>query len=191
MQKFNLPAVILAGGKSSRMGQDKALLPFKDKSSLALFQYERLQKLFNKVYLSTKEAKFDFEAPLIFDKYQNYSPLNAIVSIYEELKSNFFLLAVDMPLVSDEEIIKLAQSYYQKKGFELYSFFTSFYEPTVAIYTLSFYPRAKKALTQNIHKLNLLFQQSNTFTLSPKNEKNFININTKEQYNEAFYDIIF
>lgn len=186
MQKSNLPAVILAGGKSSRMGQDKALLPFKNKSSLALFQYERLQKLFTRVYISTKKAKFDFKAPLILDQYPAYSPLSAIVSIYETLQSDFFLIAVDMPLVSKEEIKRLLHSFYHNGGFELYCFYTTAYEPTVAIYTQSFYMRAKKALEHNFHKLNTLFKQSNTFLLIPKTQKTFININTRQEYKKFF-----
>ena len=55
-------AVILAGGKSSRMQQDKALLPFGEVNSLAEFQYRRLSKIFSKVYISSKYNKFDFNA---------------------------------------------------------------------------------------------------------------------------------
>ena len=37
-----MPLVILCGGKSSRMKEDKALLPFSNASSLAKYQYKRL-----------------------------------------------------------------------------------------------------------------------------------------------------
>ncbi len=42
-------AVIFAGGKSVRMGENKALLPFCNHSSLAGYQYSRLSKIFNQV----------------------------------------------------------------------------------------------------------------------------------------------
>ncbi|HGZ69822.1 MAG TPA: molybdenum cofactor guanylyltransferase, partial [Nitratifractor sp.] len=76
-------AVILAGGKSSRMGSDKALLPFGGYPTLAEYQYRRLSILFENVYISTKEDKFDFEAPLILDKEKSSSPLLAAASIFE------------------------------------------------------------------------------------------------------------
>jgi len=60
---FDLPCILFAGGKSSRMGEDKSLLPFGGYSSLAQFQYVRLSKLFTHVSISTKTAdKFDFTA---------------------------------------------------------------------------------------------------------------------------------
>jgi len=43
---FDIPCVILCGGKSSRMGEDKALLPFGEYSTLVQYQYERLQSVF-------------------------------------------------------------------------------------------------------------------------------------------------
>ena len=65
MKTLYSTAVILAGGKSSRMKQDKALLPFGDTNSLAEFQYRRLSKIFSKVYISSKNNKFDFDVNII------------------------------------------------------------------------------------------------------------------------------
>ncbi len=59
---MKLSAIILAGGKSGRMKKDKSLLPFNEYNTLAEFQYRRLSKIFSKVYISTKNNKFDFEA---------------------------------------------------------------------------------------------------------------------------------
>ncbi|MDP1784432.1 MAG: NTP transferase domain-containing protein, partial [Sulfuricurvum sp.] len=41
---FDLPCILFAGGKSSRMGSDKSLLPFGGYPTLAQYQYERLSK---------------------------------------------------------------------------------------------------------------------------------------------------
>ena len=51
---IDTPLVIVAGGKSSRMGRDKALLPFGGYSSLAQFQYQKFLPIFEKVYISCK-----------------------------------------------------------------------------------------------------------------------------------------
>ena len=59
-----LNAVILCGGKSSRMGRDKSLLQIRQKS-LAQNAYEKLTPLFKRVYLSSKDEKFDFKADLM------------------------------------------------------------------------------------------------------------------------------
>ncbi|WP_228135503.1 NTP transferase domain-containing protein [Halarcobacter anaerophilus] len=83
---FEIPCVILCGGKSSRMGEDKALLPFSNSDTLSQYQYEKYKPFFKKVYISSKTNKFDFDANLILDKSNIYSPIVALKSIFESLK---------------------------------------------------------------------------------------------------------
>jgi len=73
--KYTIPAVIFAGGKSSRMGKDKASLPFGSYDTLAEYQYQRLKKIFSDIYIGSKTDKFDFNAPLILDRYSVSSPM--------------------------------------------------------------------------------------------------------------------
>ncbi|NCB12260.1 MAG: molybdenum cofactor guanylyltransferase, partial [Erysipelotrichia bacterium] len=51
---IDMPCVILCGGKSSRMKEDKTLLPFFNSNSLAQFQYDRLKLHFQNIYISSK-----------------------------------------------------------------------------------------------------------------------------------------
>ena len=70
MQKFQIPCVLLCGGKSSRMGADKCFLKFRGQS-LVKWQFERLCELFENVFISCKNDKFggEFEEKmLIFDE---------------------------------------------------------------------------------------------------------------------------
>jgi len=181
---MQLSAVILAGGKSSRMGQDKALLPFGGYNSLAEYQYQKLKKIFNSVYISTKDNKFDFDAKLIYDKYQDSSPLVAIVSIFEELNCDaFLLLSVDIPFVDLKDIEKLIQSYNQNSDYDVYVIKSgNGIEPTAAIYSKTILKNAKKMLDANNHKLTELILQNNYKLIKCDNKENFININTKNDY---------
>ena len=52
---FPLSCVIFAGGKSSRMGRNKALLPFGGSPTMARYQFERLSPLFTRTFLSVKQ----------------------------------------------------------------------------------------------------------------------------------------
>ena len=62
-KKNSLCCVILAGGKSSRMGRDKALLPFRGFDSMTEYQIDKFKNHFKKIYISTKNRdKFHFKA---------------------------------------------------------------------------------------------------------------------------------
>ena len=70
------------------MGEDKSLLPFGSYNTLAEFQYKKLQQIFNKVYISTKDpSKFPFQAEFIVDKYTVYAPTAGFCSVFESLNS--------------------------------------------------------------------------------------------------------
>ena len=88
---INIPVVIIAGGKSSRMGRDKALLPFGNYETLVQFQYERLKKIFKDVYISWKNEKIAITNNNIFDldEYKNISaPTIALLSIIRFFKEH-------------------------------------------------------------------------------------------------------
>jgi len=184
-----IDAVILAGGKSSRMGEDKALLPFRGYNSLAKYQYERLKKLFPRVYISTKEPKFDFEAPLLFDKSSEISsPLIALQSILEQLQKPIFLIAVDMPFVPLSEIQKLLALYQKKPNFDAYIFKSPHgLEPTCAIYTPKTLHTISHMIDQKLHKMNIFLSKINISMVQSKHEKYFTNLNYKEEYQKALF----
>ncbi len=103
--------VILAGGKSSRMGRDKSLLPFGEFDSLIEYQYSRMKNIFDEVFISTKYNKFSFKAKLIVDNSNIFSPMMALKTILRELKKPCFIMAVDMPFVSNKAILKLLKNF--------------------------------------------------------------------------------
>jgi len=181
---MSLSAVILAGGKSSRMGEDKALLPFGGYKSMSEYQYIKLKKIFKTVYISSKENKFNFKADLILDKYKESSPLVAIISILEELKCDaFFLLSVDMPYISLEDIESLIKVYKSEPNYEVYTLISkNGIEPTATIYTKAILNRAKIMIKENNHKLKHLITSSKYKAVISNKSENFININTKYEY---------
>lgn len=181
----NSVAVIIAGGKSSRMLQDKALLPFAGASSLAQFQYERLNKLFSKVYISSKNDKFDFEVDIIEDVNKVSSPLVALVSIFETLAvDEVFVLSVDAPFV-DKEIIKRLYTSNNDKFDVVVAESKNGLEPLCAIYHRSFLPQAKEALANNNHRLQRLLHALSLLKVFIEEEKKFMNLNYPKDYNEA------
>ncbi len=176
-------AVILAGGKSSRMGEDKALLPFGGYPTMAEYQYRKLQKIFPNVYISAKENKFDFDANIILDRYSESSPMVAIASILDELKEDFFLLSVDMPLLSLEAIKKLVDVYNREEFYEVYSFKSpNGLEPTAAIYTNKIATTLKEFLKMESYKLMNILNLSKVKIVEWEFKNDFFNLNYREEY---------
>ena len=165
------------------MGKDKALLPFNGKS-LTQYQYDKLTNIFDKVYISTKDAKFDFEAPLIIDSSPIYAPTPAFLDIFK-LTDTFFALSVDTPFVNEaiiEKIIQEAKSYPDK---DAYIAKTDFPHPLIGVYNKSITPHIQKAIERENYKLNAILQEANTHFVTFENEEPFFNLNHPEEYQKA------
>ncbi|HEY4655891.1 MAG TPA: NTP transferase domain-containing protein [Cyclobacteriaceae bacterium] len=101
----DINGLILAGGKSSRMGQDKSLLVISGQPQrLRLFTL--LKTFCREVYLSCKSgSNVPQDLNPIPDHYPLNSPLNGILSAFLTAPSAAWLtVAVDMPLVDHPTI---------------------------------------------------------------------------------------
>ncbi len=182
--KYNIPLIIFAGGKSSRMGQDKALLPFGEYKTLSEFQHERLSKLFKKVYISAKENKFDFNANVIEDRHKESSPLVGIISVFETLKvDTIFILSVDAPFVNREVIDKLIHS--NNRFDAVIAKSKSGIQPLCGVYKRSVLSIAQEHLKEGNHRLQSLFKKVNTQFVPFKDDALFINLNHPHEYEKA------
>ena len=177
--------VIMAGGRSSRMERDKALLPFDDKNSLAEYQYERFKPLFSKVYISAKNNKFDFPVEIIEDCYPDSSPLVALVSIFEQLDVNeVMILSVDSPFV-DIEVFRQLKDRGEIDSMAVVAESPRGVEPLCAIYQRSILPVAKTMIQENRHRLQRLLESVKTQKVFIDDSHKFMNLNYFFEYKLA------
>ena len=188
---LDIPCVILCGGKSSRMGEDKSLLPFSSYSTLTSYQYNKLKKIFKNVYLSSKINKFDFisEDRLILDEAKTYSPIAALQSIFSKLDSNkVFIITVDTPLVKFESIRKLVD---ESNGYDISVAKTSRVHNLCGVFNKNkVLPIVEQMLKDDFHKVGFLLKHLFTNYVNFPKEDEFININKKEDYQKAISIII-
>ena len=185
---LDIPCVIFAGGKSSRMGEDKALLPFSSYKTLTQFQYSRLTKIFKNVYISCKDRKkFDFDANFIEDIQTDnvYAPTPGFISIFKKLKDErVFVLSVDSPFVEKNEILKLLNADTNKSDATIAK--TAFgMQPMCGIYHRSLSSAFEEMLDNDNHKLGFLLKSSQTNFVYFEDEKAFMNLNNPQEYQEA------
>lgn len=184
---FNLPCVIFAGGKSSRMGQDKSLLPFGNYPSLAQYQYERLSKLFSDVYISAKNRdKFNFNPQVIEDPLESaFAPTAGFVAVFERLKNErIFVLSVDTPFV-DETIIQMLLDADTIHYDAVISKTPSGTHPMAGIYHRSLLEQLQRMLHEGDHRLGKLLSSVRTRYVQFPKEELFSNLNHPNEYEEA------
>lgn len=107
-----IPCVILAGGRSARMGADKCFLDFKAKS-LIEWQFEKMSKLFASVFISCKADKFGGkfgEKTLIFDENLEFLNQNSKNSLNSNLNSHGANLSVNSSVNSNPQGVNLSAS---------------------------------------------------------------------------------
>lgn len=169
------------------MGQDKALLPFGEHSSLAQFQYDRLSKLFANVYISAKSVeKFDFKANFILDpKNADFAPTAGFISAFQQLQcERFFVLSVDSPFVNEETIRKLLEA--DAPNFDAVIAKThSGTHPMTGLYHVSLLDDFIRMLRESDHRLGKLLSMRNTHYVEFTDEALFMNLNHPHEYHEA------
>ena len=182
--QFDIPCVILCGGKSSRMGEDKALLPFSNYNSLAQYQYERLKPHFKEIYLSSKTNKFDFDANIIYDNINDESsPLIALKSILETINlTKAFIITVDTPFVKISSINKLIIN----SNISNITIATTSKEHNLCgVYHKSCLSFIDKMILNNNHKIGYLINNLKTTKIEFNDENEFLNLNKYEDYKKA------
>jgi len=186
LEPFEIPCVILSGGKSSRMGEDKSLLPFCKANSLIEFQYKRLKPYFNKIFISSKTDKFDFledKSTIIYDEGEVYSPIVALKSILNKIKENkVFIITVDIPFVKIETIQRLIK---ESEGFDIAVARTLRTHNLCGVYNKSILSYIDQMLEDDFHKVGYLINKVNSNFVKTVDEMEFLNINKKEDYELA------
>ncbi|HMQ07642.1 MAG TPA: NTP transferase domain-containing protein [Saprospiraceae bacterium] len=126
--KANLPqlnGLILAGGKSKRMGMDKTQIRYHHNKTHIDFTAELLQNVCKNVWLSvTDGTASSSEFPVIEDLFKDLGPLGGILSAFRyNPHSAWMTLATDLPLLNAGIIQELIENRNPEK------FATSFYNP--------------------------------------------------------------
>lgn len=178
-----LRGLILAGGRSSRMGEDKGKLSFHGRPQREHL-FDLLKKFCSKVSVSCKP---DDMVPAWFnpvaDKFVMESPLNGILSAFQsDPQVAWLAIAVDMPLINELSIrillehrdpSRVATCFRDSEGI--------LPEPLLTIWE----PRAYPLLLKFQKKGSISprqFLQNNDITLLDVPDKNMLmNINSKEE----------
>jgi molybdopterin-guanine dinucleotide biosynthesis protein A len=143
--------LVLAGGKSIRMGTDKGLLDYFGKSQ-RIYSVELLEKLNLKTFLSVRKEQNIDDTPTVEDVFIGLGPFGAICSAFQsDPNSAWLVLATDLPFV-DEQIIQqlLEKRDHSKIATAIKGKSKKFPEPLISIWEPKAYPVMLNYLAQGI-----------------------------------------
>ena len=109
--KVPMPAAVLAGGASERMGVPKASLPY-GATTLLAHQTRRLSRIFEDVFVVAREVPaFDTGGSrVVLDHDGERAPIRGLARALEEVSDRLFVVAVDLPVLAEQVIRAIAHA---------------------------------------------------------------------------------
>ncbi len=177
--------LVLAGGKSRRMGRDKALLVRSGRSQLRC-AVELLQSALHEVFVSTRAEQANEPErgryAQIVDRYDDIGPIAGILSAMEaHPDSGWLVLACDLPNVDAQTIDTLLHSRSDSKPFTAFaSSYDQLPEPLCAFYAPSSLSIIRQFVADGIVCPRKILIRSDTLLLEQPHPASLDNVNTPE-----------
>ncbi|GFO68662.1 hypothetical protein GMLC_22410 [Geomonas limicola] len=181
--------VILAGGQSSRMGSNKALLPIRNGRFIEII-HRQLSSLFCEVLIVANEPEtYAFlEGRVVADRYAGLGVLAGLhAALVETRTRHIFAVACDMPFLNDRLIRELVV---RRETAEVVIPETEKgLEPLHAVYSTACLAPMEAALKENRRRVVSFFPEVRVVRLEPSrvaeldpDALSFRNINTPQEY---------
>ena len=173
--------IILAGGQSKRMGQDKGLVKYKGKL-LVEYAIDLLTPFCESVVISANNPKYEtFGLPVIHDEKKNIGPVGGLLASLSKSKYDYnIVLSCDMPFLNSAAVDLLIKN--TKEASCYIPVHNKGIEPLFGIYNRSFIHTLSDAANNGNYKLMSTLNNSETIyvdfnSLIKKNPRLFDNFN--------------
>jgi len=185
-----MPAAILAGGASRRMGRPKAELPY-GAGTLVEFQVSRLAELFEEVLLVVKAPPVSSVAParVVLDRAPQHAAIHGLIRALEEADDRLFVLAVDLPAIAPALLRAIAERSFATDAAALVPRADGRLQPLAAVWRRSVLPAAEGRIASGQMSLQGLAEEVGAEVLEETvwrafdpSGAAFTNVNTLEQY---------
>ncbi len=185
--------IVLAGGKSTRMGENKAFLEWNGKSFIEL-QIEKLRALNVAEILISGPASAlssvcehvcsDTQVRIIPDIIENRGPLGGLYSCFCNTKCrSAIVISADTPLLSVETLRRICLHHAQHDKDATVLTAASYIEPLIAAYQTDVYPTIKTLIDKDSLSMRSLLDSVRTQYLPFDGDPSELyNCNTKEDY---------
>ena len=152
--------VILAGGKSSRMGQNKALLNYRGETFIKSIIHQ-VEPLGCPIYISGKQRTYEtFGLEIIEDQFADQGPVVALSTCFNAIDAdNVLVLSCDVPQITTSDLRLLVEAHegdmtmYESDGRKM---------PLVAIYNRSSFSHFHTSVQRGERRLFSVLEELKT-----------------------------
>jgi molybdopterin-guanine dinucleotide biosynthesis protein A len=185
-----LYGLVLAGGKSTRMGEDKGLIPYHGVPQRD-YLYQILDKICASTFMSVRPDQLEeitSNKKVIVDKNEFRGPYNGLLSAHREFPDVAWLvLACDLPLMDEKALNELTT---QRDGAKLATAFADKENPLPEPLCAIWEPYALKKSIAYLEQGNgtcprKFLIQNDVHLVFPERSEVLLNANSKSEYKEA------
>lgn len=179
-----LNGLVLAGGKSERMGKDKGLIEYHGMPQRE-YLYELLDNFTENTFMSCRPdqiEEFEGEFQTIADSISGLGPFGAIISAFRKYPNHaWIVVACDLPLVNQNTLLELVENRNPSKiATTFYNPETKFPDPLITIWEPKSYPELLHFLSLGFACPRKVLINSNTEVLISSDSTALLNANSPE-----------
>lgn len=185
---YPLKALILTGGKSSRMGEDKASLMLNGQTLLERIDI-LLREFTNEIYLSVAHdapCEENSEFTLLPDLEPSPGPLGGLQAAFtHDSSSHWLVLAIDLPRLSRSDLAQLLDAHDVAKNVTCFlNPLDGHPEPLCALYSPSAAPKLEEGIRENRRCARRFLLTLKRTEISPEDPQALLNLNRPEHLAE-------
>ena len=160
---------ILAGGKSTRMGTDKAFVEYEGRT-LLVRALDLAHSITSEVRIVGNKDKFAAFAAVVEDVFRDCGPLGGIHAALRAAPTDLnLMLAIDTPFISSAFLqYLLSQARSAPEAIAIVPRSAASWQPLCAIYRKEFATIAENALRAQQYKIGRLFEKVPTRVIEPE-----------------------
>ncbi len=182
--------LVLSGGKSTRMGEDKGLIPYHGIPQRD-YLYQLLTKICKAAYMSVREDQLedmDQDVNCIVDDNEFRGPYNGLLSAHRKFpEAAWLVLACDLPLMDEDALSELIN---QRDATKMATAFANSDNPLPEPLCAIWEPKALKKSISYLEEGNgtcprKFLINNDVHLVFPKRTEVLLNANSKSEYEEA------
>jgi molybdopterin-guanine dinucleotide biosynthesis protein A len=176
-----LNGLVLAGGKSTRMGEDKGILQWYGKEQ-RYYVADMLATFCEEVFISCRSEQtnaIDKNYKVIEDEFEDTGPLGAIVSALHHVNNCAWLvIACDLPLLNEKTIHYLIQNREENVIATTFSTDDGLPEPLITIWEPAALPLLEAALSEGKYSPQKVLMKAKIKIIQTPDPNTLLNVNT-------------